>query len=161
MMIHDRSAESASEEGAAENGSAEDFAAFARLLGRDWTAMRSSLRRLALVELRRMHLRAVELFFVALFYACAFMSVLAVTVVGSIYVITGLRAVFARWIGGGVPELLAGLCGLGLSLGIAYALRAWLRYRVIRMTARRLAVLGATSAAAPSPTSAPAAGEAG
>ena len=151
-MIHERgSGEEADVDGARTNGGVDiDLAAIARTIGADWKALRHSLRRWATVELRRMQLSLADSFFAVVLWACALLSVLAVSITASVYLVVGLRSFFARWSGGGAPELLAAALGLGLSFGVALLLRAKVRRNIVRTTARRLAVLAATNNAAPS-----------
>jgi hypothetical protein len=160
MMIHDRKDDAESDDDSAHaNGEGERFGSLAALFSADFARLRHSLRRLAVVESRRLHMQAIDAFFAVYIYGSAFVALLTAAIVASIMLIVGLRLLFSRWMGGGIPELLAGACVLTITLGAAFVLRAWLRRRIVRSTARRLAVLGATSDAAPSPSSATAAAE--
>jgi hypothetical protein len=138
-----------------EGGNDIDCNAIADSIGADSKSLRHSLCLWATVEIRRLQLRIADVFCTAVLVASAALGVLAAIITASVLLIIGLRALFARWTLGGIPEILAAVCGLGLAFAVAFVLRVWLLNRIVRTAARRLAELDATNGAAPTSSRAP------
>lgn len=148
MVLHERERSSGQEQRS--RGIADELADLARDLGADWSRVSHSLRRVAAVEVRRLQLKLLDSYFVFSFYVCALAAVVTATIAAAVLLTYGLRDVIAYLIDPAVAKLATGILGLMLTFGSALALRAWLRHRIVRSAARRLDLLGATSAAAPS-----------
>ena len=146
MVLHeqptDRSA-GAAQDAAADGGLAEA----ARELRGDWAAIRRSLRRLAAVEMRRLRLRVVDTSFSVGLGLVTGAVVITLAVVAAADLLAALRAFVARYAGGGVPELVAGVCGLAFVFAALLTARSVIHRKLVRSTRRALEEIGTSEAA--------------
>ena len=154
-MIRERARDRASgADGARESGGA-GAAEFARPIGADSNELRLYLRRWWTLEFRRPHLRVADSFLATALATAGLIGAVAVAVTASIFLVVGLSSLFARWMVGGIPELIGSACGWGLSFGLVLFLRAGVKRNSVRRAARRLAEAESIDCAEPSSHLAP------